>query len=110
MDDSFELDLQRRGTLASATVVALPEAVTDDRFSMRMPLDVQPPDGRSTYRVDCTFPAARPIDALAVGTLLPVKIDPDDRTGVAVIWNRWLADSESPRRLNEDSEAKPGLL
>jgi hypothetical protein len=92
MDDSFELDLQRRGTPTSATVVALPEGVPGDRFSMRMPLEVRPPDGGSTYRVDCTFPAARPIDALAVGTVLPVKVDPDDRNRVAVIWNLWLAD------------------
>jgi hypothetical protein len=95
MDDSFELDLQRRGTLTSATVVALPEPNPEDRFSMRMPLDVQPPDGGSPYRVDCTFPAARPIDALTVGTVLPVKVDPDDRDRVAVIWNRWLADRTS---------------
>jgi hypothetical protein len=93
MDDTAELDLQRRGTLTSATVVALPEPVPEDRFSMTMPLDVQPPGGGSAYRVDCTFPAARPIDALTVGTVLPVKVDPDDRERVAVIWNRWLADS-----------------
>jgi hypothetical protein len=92
MDDSFELDLQRRGTLTFATVVALPEPVAADRFSMRMPLDVKPPDDGAEYRVDCTFPAARPIDALAVGTVLPVKVDPVDRRRVAVIWTRWLAD------------------
>jgi hypothetical protein len=95
MDDSDELDLQRRGTLASATVVALPAGVPGDRFSMQMPLDIRPAEGGSTYRVDCTFPAARPIDALAVGTVLPVKIDPDDGRRVAVIWNRWLADRAS---------------
>jgi hypothetical protein len=95
MDDSFELDLQRRGTLTSATVVALPEPDPEDRFSTRMPLEVQPSDGGSAYRVDCTFPAARPVDALAVGTVLPVKVDPDDRDRVAVIWNRWLADRAS---------------
>jgi hypothetical protein len=92
MDDTLEIDLQRRGTLAFATVVALPEPVPDDRFSLRMPLDVRPPDGGPAYRVDCTFPAARPTDALTVGTLLPIKIDPDDPDRVAVIWNRWLAD------------------
>jgi hypothetical protein len=95
MDDAGELDLQRRGALASATVVELPAPVPDDRFSMRMTLDVKPPDDGSPYRVDCTFPAARPIDALSVGTILPIKIDPDDRARVAVIWNRWLADSRS---------------
>jgi hypothetical protein len=93
MDNTVELDLQRRGTLAFATVVALPEPVPDDRFSMRMPLDVRGAEGAAGYRVDCTFPAVRPIADLKVGTVLPIKVDPDDRTRVAVIWNRWLADS-----------------
>jgi hypothetical protein len=92
MDDTVELDLQRRGTLAFAGVVSLPEPVPDDRFSMRMPLDVRGAEGAAGYRVDCTFPAMRPVADLKVGTVLPIKVDPDDRTRVAVIWNRWLAD------------------
>jgi hypothetical protein len=91
-DNSVELDLQRRGTLAFATVVTLPEPVPEDRFSMRMPLDVRGAEGAAGYRVDCTFPAMRPVADLEVGTVLPIKVDPDDRTRVAVIWNRWLAD------------------
>jgi hypothetical protein len=59
---------------------------------MGMPLDVKPPDDRAVYRVDCVFPAARPVDLLEVGTTLPVKVDPDNPRHVAVIWNRWLAD------------------
>jgi hypothetical protein len=98
MDDSFELDLQRRGTSARATVVALPEPVSDDRFHLRMPLDVEPPGGGPTYRVDCAFPTARPVDKLAVGNWLPIKIDPDDRDRVAVVWNLWLADRGRPPR------------
>jgi hypothetical protein len=92
MDDSDELDLQRRGTLTTATVVALPSADATNRFKMGMPLDVQPPEDGAVYRVDCVFPAARPIDLLEVGTTLPVKVDPDNPRHVAVIWNRWLAD------------------
>jgi hypothetical protein len=92
MDDSDELDLQRRGTMASATVVALPTRDATDRFKMEMPLDVTPPDGGSPYRVACVFPAARPVDLLEVGTTLPVKVDPDNRRHVAVIWNLWIAD------------------
>ncbi|HWH19678.1 MAG TPA: hypothetical protein VN671_04035, partial [Solirubrobacterales bacterium] len=92
MDDSAELDLQQRGTLTFATVVALPTPVAGDRFSMTMPLDVKSPEGGAEYRVDCTFPAARPIEDLAVGTVLPVKVDPERRQHVAVIWTRWLAD------------------
>jgi hypothetical protein len=92
MDDSYELDLQRRGTKATATVVALPAPDPANRFKMGMPLDVQPPEGGAAYRVDCVFPAARPVDLLEVGTTLPVKVDPDNRRHVAVIWNLWLAD------------------
>lgn len=92
MDDSDELDLQHRGTLTSATVVALPTADATDRFKMTMPLDVTPPAGGAAYRVDCVFPAARPVDLLEVGTTLPVKVDPDNPRHVAVIWNRWLVD------------------
>jgi hypothetical protein len=92
MDDSDELDLQRRGTMATATVVALPTADPANRFKMGMPLDVKPPDDGAVYRVDCVFPAARPVDLLEVGTTLPVKVDPDNRQRVAVIWNLWLAD------------------
>jgi hypothetical protein len=92
MDDSVELDLQQRGVSARATVIALPEPDPGDRFSLRMPLDVQPGGGGPTYRVECVFPAARPVDRLAVGMVLPVKVDPDDRDRVAVIWNLWLAD------------------
>ena len=92
MDDSDELDLQRRGTMATATVVALPTADPANRFKMEMPLDVKPPGDGAAYRVDCVFPAARPIDLLEVGTTLPVKVDPDNARHVAVIWNRWLAD------------------
>jgi hypothetical protein len=92
MDDSDELDLQRRGTMATATVVALPTADPANRFKMGMPLDVKPPDDGDVYRVDCVFPAARPVDLLEVGTTLPVKVDPDNRRHVAVIWNLWLAD------------------
>jgi hypothetical protein len=97
-DDSFELDLQRRGTSARATVVALPESMPDDRFQLRMPLDVEPEGGGTAYRVDCVFPAARPIDRLAVGIWLPIKVDPDDRERVAVVWNLWLADLGRPPR------------
>jgi hypothetical protein len=92
MDDSDELDLQRRGTMATATVVALPTPDPADRFKMGMPLDVKPPDDGAAYRVDCVFPAARPVDLLELGTTLPVKVDPDNRRHVAVIWNLWLAD------------------
>jgi hypothetical protein len=94
MDDSDELDLQRRGTMATATVVALPTADPADRFKMEMPLDVQPPDGGVPYRVDCVFPAARPVDLLEVGTTVPVKVDPGNPRHVAVIWNRWLVDRD----------------
>ncbi|HEX4305119.1 MAG TPA: hypothetical protein VHZ54_03715 [Solirubrobacterales bacterium] len=38
------------------------------------------------------FDRARKVDALAVGTVLPVKVDPGDRDRVAVIWNRRPAD------------------
>jgi hypothetical protein len=92
MDDSDELDLQRRGTMATATVAALPTPDPADRFKMGMPLDVKAADGGAVYRVDCVFPAARPVDLLEVGTTLPVKVDPDNRRHVAVIWNLWLAD------------------
>jgi hypothetical protein len=92
MDDSDELDLQRRGTMATATVVALPTPDPADRFKMGMPLDVKPPDDGAAYLVDCVFPAARPVDLLELGTTLPVKVDPDNRRHVAVIWNLWLAD------------------
>jgi hypothetical protein len=96
MDDSDELDLQRCGTMATATVVALPAADPGDSFKMGMPLDVQPADGGGAYRVDCVFPAARPVDLLEVGTTLPVKVDPDNRQHVAVIWNLWIVDRGQP--------------
>jgi hypothetical protein len=97
-DDSLELDLQRRGISARATVVALPEPLPGDPSRSRMPLDVEPPDGGPAHRVDCVFPAARPVDKLAVGIWLPIKIDPEDSERVAVVWNLWLADRGRPPR------------
>jgi hypothetical protein len=97
-DDSVELDLQRRGTSARATVATLPAPLPDDRCRRRMPLEVEPPGGGPSYRVDYVFPAARPVDKLAVGIWLPIKIDPDDRERVAVVWNLWLADLGRPPR------------
>jgi hypothetical protein len=96
--DSVELDLQRRGTSARATVATLPTPLPDDRCRLRMPLVVEPPGGGTSYRVDCVFPATRPVDKLAVGIWLPIKIDPDDRERVAVVWNLWLADLGRPPR------------
>jgi hypothetical protein len=75
-----------------ATVATLPTPDPANRFKMGVPLDVQPPGDGAAYRVDCVFPAARPVDLLKVGTTLPVKVDPDNRQHVAVIWNLWLAD------------------
>jgi hypothetical protein len=97
-DDSVELDLQRRGTSARATVLALPEPLPDDPSRLRMPLDVEPPGGGPSYPVDCVFPAARPADRVVVGNWLPLKIDPDDRERVVVVWNLWLADLGRPPR------------
>jgi hypothetical protein len=97
-DDSLELDLQSRGISARATVVALPEPLPGDPSRSRMPLDVEPPGGGPTQRVDCVFPASRPVDKLAVGNWLPIKIDPGDSERVAVVWNLWLADRGRPPR------------
>ena len=97
-DDSLELDLQRRGTSGRATVLALPEPLPDDPSLLRMPLDVETPDGGPGYRVECLFPAARPVGKLAVGIWLPIKVDPDDRERVAIVWNLWLADRGRPPR------------
>jgi hypothetical protein len=97
-DDALELDLQRRGTAARATVAALPQPVPGDPHRLRMPLDVEAEGGGTTYRVDCVFPAARPVGELAVGNWLPIRIDPDDRERVAVVWNLWLADRGRPPR------------
>jgi hypothetical protein len=97
-EDSLELDLQRRGISARATVVALPEPLPDDPSRSRMPLDVEPHGGGHAHRVDCVFPTSRPVEKLAVGIWLPIKIDPDDRERVAVIWNLWLADRDRPPR------------
>jgi hypothetical protein len=97
-DDSFELDLQRRGSSARATVLARPEPLPGDPSRLRMPLEVEPPEGGPGHRVDCVFPASRPIERLAVGIWLPVKVDPDERDRVAVVWNLWLADRDAPPR------------
>jgi hypothetical protein len=96
--DALELDLQRRGVSARATVVDLPEPIADDPGRLRMPLDVEAEGGGIAYRVSCAFPAARPVGELAVGNWLPIKIDPDDRERVAVAWNLWLADRGRPPR------------
>ncbi len=54
---------------------------------MQIPLDVEPPGGGTAYRVNYVFPTARMKAAIAVGMVIPVKVDPADPQKIAVQWD-----------------------
>ncbi len=86
-DDRGERDILKRGTPTKATVQGFTTPVPDDPFAMEIPLDVEPPGGGEAYRVNYRFPTGRMKAALSVGMVVPVKVDPDDPTRIALQWD-----------------------
>ncbi len=84
-DDRGERKLLRSGVAATAIVRGFPMQVRGDRFAMRIPLEIHPPQGRP-YTINYVYPTVRMRSALAAGMEVPIKIDPSDRRRVAVEW------------------------
>lgn len=85
-DDRGEKEVLERGVPAKAVVKGFAEPVQGDRFAMRIPLEVHPPQG-APYQVDYVFPTARMKAAMTAGMEIPVKILPDQPERVAVQWD-----------------------
>ena len=85
-DDRGEKEVLEKGVPAKAVVKGFAEPVPGDRFAMRIPLEVHPPQG-APYQVDYVFPTARMKAAMTAGMEIPVKILPDQPERVAVQWD-----------------------
>jgi hypothetical protein len=86
-DDRGEKAVLKNGVPTKATVQGFTTPVPNDPFAMQIPLDVEPPGGGTTYRVDYVFPTARMKAAVTVGMVVPVKVDPADPQKIAVQWD-----------------------
>jgi hypothetical protein len=86
VDDRGEGEVLKRGVPAKAIAKGFAEPVAGDRFAMRIPLEVHPPQG-APYTVDYTFPTARMKAPISVGMELPVKVLPDEPGRIAVQWD-----------------------
>lgn len=85
-DDRGEKEVLERGVPAKAVVKGFAEPVQGDRFAMRIPLEIHPPQG-APYQVDYVFPTARMKAAMTAGMEIPVKMLPDQPERVAVQWD-----------------------
>jgi uncharacterized protein YukE len=85
-DDRGEKEVLERGVPAKAVVKGFAEPVQGDRFAMRIPLEIHPPQG-APYQIDYVFPTARMKAAMTAGMEIPVKILPDQPERVAVQWD-----------------------
>jgi hypothetical protein len=86
-DDRGEKAVLQNGVPTKATVQGFTTPVPGDPFAMQIPLDVEPPGGGTPYRVNYVFPTARMKAAIAVGMVVPVKVDPADPQNIAVQWD-----------------------
>jgi hypothetical protein len=86
-DDRGEGEVLKNGTPTKAVVQGFPSPVPGDRFAMQIPLDVYPPGGGAPYQLNYVFPTARMKAAITAGMEVPVKVDPNDPTRVAVQWD-----------------------
>lgn len=86
-DDRGEKAVLKNGIPSRATVQGFTTPVPGDPFAMQIPLDVEPPGGGTPYRVNYVFPTARMKAAIAVGMVIPVKVDPADPQKIAVQWD-----------------------
>jgi hypothetical protein len=85
-DDRGEHDILKNGTPAKAICKGFTEPVPGDRFAMKIPLEVHPPDGGAPYMVDYVYPTTRMKAAMTVGMEVPVKISKEDPMRIAVQW------------------------
>jgi len=85
-DDRGEHEILKKGTPAKAICKGFTEPVPGDRFAMKIPLEVHPPNG-TPYMVDYIFPTTRMKAAMTVGMEIPVKISPEDPMKIAVQWD-----------------------
>jgi hypothetical protein len=86
-DDRGQGEILKHGIPTKATVQGFTMPVPGDPFALQVPLDVEPPEGGSPYRVDYVFPAARMKAAISSGMVVPVKVDPGDPMKIAVQWD-----------------------
>jgi hypothetical protein len=86
-DDRGENEILQKGTPTKAVIQGFATPAPDDRFAMEIPLDVYPPEGGDPYRLTYRFPTTRMKAALSVGMEVPIKVDPGDRTRIAVQWD-----------------------
>jgi hypothetical protein len=86
-DDRGEREVLKNGTPTRAVVQGFTTPVPGDRFAMQIPLDVYPPAGGDPVRVNYVFPTTRMQAAMSVGMEIPVKVDPNDLTRIAVQWD-----------------------
>jgi hypothetical protein len=84
-DDRGEREILKTGASAMAIVKGVLMQVPEDRFAMKVPLEVHPPSGAS-YEITYVFPAARAQAGLIPGQEIPIKISKDDPQRVAVQW------------------------
>jgi hypothetical protein len=85
-DDRGEREILKTGVAAKAVVRGFAEQVPGDRFAMRIPLEIHPPQG-DPYTINYVFPSVRMQAAMSAGMEVPVKIDPNDPQRVAVQWD-----------------------
>ncbi len=85
-DDRGEKEVLEKGVPAKAVVKGFAEPLPGDRFAMRIPLEVHPPQG-APYQVDYVFPTARMKAPMTAGMEIPVKLLPDQPERVAVQWD-----------------------
>jgi hypothetical protein len=86
-DDRGQAALLKNGIPTKATVQGFTMPVPGDPFAMQIPLDVEPPEGGTPYRVNYVFPAARMKAAISSGMVVPVKVDPADPMNIVVQWD-----------------------
>ena len=86
-DDRGQGEILKHGLPTKATVRGFTTPVPSDPFALQVPLDVEPPQGGTPYRVDYVFPAARMKAAISMGMVVPVKVDPNDPMKIAVQWD-----------------------
>jgi hypothetical protein len=86
-DDRGQGEILKHGIPTKATAQGFTMPVPGDPFALQVPLDVEPPEGGSPYRVDYVFPAARMKAAISSGMVVPVKVDPADPMKIAVQWD-----------------------
>ncbi len=86
-DDRGEREILEIGVPAKAIVKGMPTPIQGDRFAMQIALEIHPPQGGSPYELNYVFPTVRMKAGLVMGMEVPVKVDPNDPSRVAVQWD-----------------------